>query len=171
MKAGISMTQEDYMKEALLEAEKAYALDEVPIGAVIVYRDEIIGRGYNLRNTRKHPLAHAELDAIDQAARVIGDWRLEECQLYVTLEPCPMCAGAIVQARIPKLLFGAKNPKAGSAGSIMNILQEPKFNHQVEVIEGILQDECSDILKKFFKESRRKSSNKNPESNLYNIPI
>lgn len=145
-----------FMQEALSLAKKAKDLDEVPIGAVIVFNDKIIAKGYNQRNTKKNPLAHAEIQAIEEAAKVIGDWRLEGCSIYVTLEPCPMCAGAIVQARIDKIIFGTRNPKAGCGGSIINILDEPKFNHQVEIVEGICQEECSKILKDFFAKMRNK---------------
>ncbi len=143
-----------YMKAALAQAKKAYKLGEVPIGCVIVYEDRIIGRGYNRRNTDKTPLAHAEITAIKRAGKVVNDWRLEGCKLYVTLEPCQMCSGAIVQARIPEVIMGAVNPKAGCAGSVMDILNNPDFNHQVEVKKGILQEECSALLKKFFVELR-----------------
>lgn len=150
-----SMNQhEKYMKDALKQAKKAYALGEVPIGCVIVYQDKIIGRGYNRRNTDKNTLSHAEITAINKASKYIGDWRLEECTLYVTLEPCQMCAGAIVQARIPEVVIGCMNPKAGCAGSILNILQMPAFNHQVNITKGILEDTCSDMLTTFFKELR-----------------
>ena len=142
------------MREALKQARKAYALGEVPIGCVIVYEDKIISRGYNRRNTDKNTLAHAEITAINRASKIIGDWRLEECTLYVTLEPCQMCAGAIVQARIPEVVMGCMNPKAGCAGSILNILDMPQFNHQVSVTRGILEQECSDLLKTFFAELR-----------------
>lgn len=145
---------EKYMKDALKQAKKAYALGEVPIGCVIVYLDKIIGRGYNRRNTDKNTLSHAEITAINKASKYIGDWRLEECTLYVTLEPCQMCAGAIVQARIPEVVIGCMNPKAGCAGSILNILQMPAFNHQVNITKGILEDTCSDMLTTFFKELR-----------------
>ncbi len=145
---------EKYMKDALKQAKKAYALGEVPIGCVIVYQDKIIGRGYNRRNTDKNTLSHAEITAINKASKYIGDWRLEECTLYVTLEPCQMCAGAIVQARIPEVVIGCTNPKAGCAGSILNILQMPAFNHQVNITKGILEDTCSDMLTTFFKELR-----------------
>lgn len=145
---------EKYMKAALTQAKKALALGEVPIGCVIVYEDRIIGRGYNRRNTDKNTLAHAEITAINKASKKIGDWRLEECTLYVTLEPCQMCAGAIVQARIPKVVMGCMNPKAGCAGSILNILQVPEFNHQVESVRGVLEEECSNMLKVFFKDLR-----------------
>ncbi len=148
---------EKYMKAALKEAKKAISLGEVPIGCVIVYNDKIIGRGYNRRNTDKSVLCHAEITAIKKACKKIGDWRLEECTLYVTLEPCQMCAGAIVQSRIPRVVMGAMNPKAGCAGSILNILENPEFNHQVEVTRGILNDECSNILKEFFTELRKRN--------------
>lgn len=152
------MEQEKYMKEALKEAKKAFDCGEVPIGAVMVREDEIIARGYNLRNTKKNPLCHAEIDVIHQSAEVVGDWRLEDCVLYVTVEPCPMCAGAIVQARIPKVVFGTRNSKAGCAGSVLDILNEPRFNHQVEVQEGILQEECAEIMKLFFQRFRKNKS-------------
>ena len=150
----IKSVEEKYMKEALKQAKKAYALGEVPIGCVIVHEGKIIGRGYNRRNTDKNTLAHAEITAINKASKVIGDWRLEECTLYVTLEPCQMCAGAIVQARIPEVVMGCMNPKAGCAGSILNILEMPQFNHQVKVTRGILEAECSQMLKTFFEELR-----------------
>lgn len=153
----ISSIQEKYMREALKQAKKAYALGEVPIGCVIVHAGKIIGRGYNRRNTDKNTLAHAEITAIKKASKVIGDWRLEECTLYVTLEPCQMCAGAIVQARIPEVVLGSMNPKAGCAGSILNILEMPEFNHQVCVTRGILEEECSKLLKQFFAELRERN--------------
>lgn len=149
--------QEKYMKEALKQAKKAYALGEVPIGCVIVHEGKIIGRGYNRRNTDKNTLSHAEITAIRKASKIIGDWRLEECTLYVTLEPCQMCAGAIVQARIPEVVMGCMNPKAGCAGSILNILEMPQFNHQVTVSRGILEEECSEMLKTFFTELRERN--------------
>lgn len=145
---------EKYMREALKQAKKAYALGEVPIGCVIVCQDKIIGRGYNRRNTDKNTLSHAEITAINKASKYIGDWRLEECTLYVTLEPCQMCSGAIVQARIPEVVIGCMNPKAGCAGSILNILQMPAFNHQVNITKGVLEEACSDMLTTFFKELR-----------------
>ncbi|NMA84386.1 MAG: nucleoside deaminase [Epulopiscium sp.] len=154
---------EKYMKKAILLARKAFEQGEVPIGALIVYKGEIIGQGFNQRNTKKNPLAHAEIQAIYEAAQHIGDWRLEECQIYITLEPCPMCAGAIIQARIPQVILGAKNPKAGCGGSILNILQEPKLNHQAEIIRGVLQEEASTMLKEFFKELRKPNSFLNGE--------
>lgn len=154
----LCMTEDDkYMKEAMKQARKAYALGEVPIGCVIVRDGKIIGRGYNRRNTDKNTLAHAEITAINKASKVIGDWRLEECTLYVTLEPCQMCAGAIVQARIPKVVMACMNPKAGCAGSILNILDMPQFNHQVETVKGVLEEECSRMLKEFFVELRARN--------------
>ncbi len=152
----IFANHEYYMRQALKEAKKAYKLGEVPIGCVIVYEDKIIGRGYNRRNTDKSTLAHAEITAIKKASKIIGDWRLEDCTLYVTLEPCQMCSGAIVQARISTVVMGCMNPKAGCAGSILNILDMPKFNHQVHTIRGILEEECSQMLTTFFKELRIK---------------
>ena len=143
-----------YMRAALREAKKAYALGEVPIGCVIVRDRKIIARGYNRRNTDTSTLSHAELTAIRKASRKAGDWRLEDCTLYVTLEPCQMCAGAIVQARIPRVVMACMNPKAGCAGSVLNILDMPEFNHQVEVTRGVLEQECSAILTQFFKELR-----------------
>lgn len=148
---------EKYMKEALKQADKAYRLGEVPIGCIIVYQDKIIGRGYNKRNTKKTTLAHAELIAIEKASKTMGDWRLEDCIMYVTLEPCQMCAGAIVQARIKQVVVGTMNPKAGCAGSILNLLQMEEFNHQTELITGILEKECTQILRNFFKELRSRN--------------
>ncbi len=151
------MTREEkYMKEALKQAKKARDIEEVPIGCVIVYQDKIIGRGYNRRRIDKNTLSHAELNAIKKASKKLGDWRLDDCEMYVTLEPCQMCAGAIVQSRIKKVYIGCMNPKAGCAGSILNLLQIEKFNHQVEIIKGILEDECSSIMKEFFKNLRIK---------------
>ena len=147
-------TEERYMKEAIRQAKKAAALHEVPIGCVIVCGDRIIGRGYNRRMTDHSSLAHAEITAIRKACRVMGDWRLEDCTLYVTLEPCPMCAGAIVQSRIPKVVMACRNPKAGCAGSVVDLFHQEKLNHQVEVREGILQEECQDLLKSFFRALR-----------------
>lgn len=153
----ITSIQEKYMREALKQARKAYSLGEVPIGCVIVHEGRIIGRGYNRRNTDKSTLAHAEITAIRKAGRVIGDWRLEECTLYVTLEPCQMCAGAIVQARIPEVVMGCMNPKAGCAGSILNLLEMPQFNHQASVTRGVLGQECGELLKRFFTELRERN--------------
>ena len=116
---------------------------------------EIIARGHNLRNTAKNPLRHAEIDIINETAGIVGDWRLEDCTLYVTVEPCPMCAGAIVQARIPKVVFGTRNSKAGCSGSVLDVLHEPKLNHQVETEEGILQEECAEIMRRFFRRFRK----------------
>ena len=146
--------EEKYMKAAIREAKKAWALGEVPIGCVIVHDGQVIGRGYNRRNTDKSTLAHAEITAIKRASKKLGDWRLEDCTLYVTLEPCQMCAGAIVQARIPEVIIGCMNPKAGCAGSIYNLLQEPAFNHQVSLFKGVLEEECSQMLKDFFRSLR-----------------
>lgn len=151
------MTQDEkYMKEAIKQAKKAYALDEVPIGCVIVQNDKIIARGYNRRNTDKNTLAHAEITAIKKASKKTGDWRLEDCTLYVTLEPCQMCAGAIVQSRMGKVVIASMNPKAGCAGSVINLLQMAQFNHQVEIERGILDQECSKMLSNFFKELRKR---------------
>lgn len=147
---------EKYMKLAIKQAKKAAAIDEVPIGCVIVHDGKIIGRGYNRRNTDKSTLAHAEIIAIKKASKVLGDWRLEECTMYVTLEPCQMCAGAIVQARIPRVVIGSMNPKAGCCGSVLNLLQVEKFNHQVETQTGVLAEECSSMLTEFFRNLRLK---------------
>lgn len=155
------MTQDEkYMKEAIRQAKKAYALEEVPIGCVIVQNDKIIARGYNRRNTDKNTLAHAEISAIKKAAKKTGDWRLEDCTMYVTLEPCQMCAGAIVQSRLKKVVIGSMNPKAGCAGSVINLLQMKQFNHQVEMETGVLQEECSAMLSGFFLELRAKKKQK-----------
>ncbi len=151
------MTQDEkYMKEAIRQAKKAYALGEVPIGCVIVQGDQIVGRGYNRRTIDKNTIAHAETIAIRRANKKVGDWRLEDCTMYVTLEPCQMCSGAIVQSRMKKVVIGCMNPKAGCAGSILNLLQMDAFNHQVEVERGVLEDECSQMMKDFFKELRAK---------------
>ncbi len=146
--------QEKYMRAAIRQAKKAYGLGEVPIGCVIVYEGKIIGRGYNRRNTDKNTLAHAEITAINKASKKVGDWRLEGCTLYVTLEPCQMCAGAIVQARIDEVVMGSMNPKAGCGGSVLNLLEMPEFNHQVRVTRGVLEEESSLLLTQFFKELR-----------------
>ena len=148
--------EEKFMRAAIREAKKAYALDEVPIGCVIVREEKIIARGYNRRNTGKNTLAHAELSAIKKASKKCGDWRLEDCTMYVTLEPCQMCAGAIVQSRMKKVVIGANNPKAGCAGSVLNLLQMAAFNHQVEIEKGVLEEECSSMLSDFFRELREK---------------
>ena len=143
--------EEKYMKAAIREAKKAAAINEVPIGCIIVHQDKVIARGYNRRIVDKNVLSHAEIIAIRKACKKMGDWRLEDCTMYVTLEPCPMCAGAIVQARIPKVIMGCRNPKAGCAGSVLDILHQSGLNHQVETETGILEEECSKLLKNFFK--------------------
>lgn len=149
-------TEEKFMKAAIREAKKAYVLDEVPIGCVIVREEKIIARGYNRRNTEGNTLAHAELTAIKKASKKTGDWRLEDCTMYVTLEPCQMCAGALVQSRMKKVVIGCMNAKAGCAGSVLNLLQMAQFNHQVEIERGVLEEECSALLSLFFKELREK---------------
>ena len=149
---------EKYMRAAIGQARKAGATGEVPIGCVIVYEDKIIARGYNRRTIDKNVLSHAEIIAIKKACKKMGDWRLEGCTMYVTLEPCPMCAGAIVQARIPKVVIGCMNPKAGCAGSVLDLLHEDGFNHQVEMENGVLEEECSRLMKDFFKALREKKA-------------
>ena len=155
---------EYYMRKAMELARRGEALGEVPLGCDIEHDGKIIGRGYSRRKTDKSTLSHAELIAIKKADKKIGDWRLEECTLYVTLEPCQMCAGAIVQARIPRVVMACKNPKAGCAGSILDLLHEPRFNHQVEVVEGILEEECSKMLSDFFKALRVRLKTENTDS-------
>ncbi len=145
---------EKYMREAIRQAKKAYVKNETPIGCVIVSDGRIIARGYNKRNEKKNTLAHAEIIAIHKASRVVGDWRLEDCTMYVTLEPCPMCAGAIVQARIPRIVIGSMNAKAGCAGSVVNLLHMEGFNHKVEVQTGVLGEECGQMMSGFFRELR-----------------
>lgn len=157
----IQKKKEKYMKEAIKQARKAESNKDVPIGCVIVYNDKIIARGYNRRNVDKTTLAHAEILAIKKASKYLGDWRLEECTMYVTLEPCQMCAGAIVQARIPHVVIGCMNPKAGCAGSIINLLDMKQFNHQVEVERGVLEEECSFMMKDFFAWLRESKKTKN----------
>lgn len=149
-------TDEKFMKQALLQAKKAKELGEVPIGCVIVQDGKVIGRGYNRRNTDKSTLSHAEITAIRKASKKLNDWRLEECTLYVTLEPCQMCAGAIVQARVKEVAIGAMNPKAGCAGSILNLFTMKQFNHQVQTTYGVCEEECSQILKQFFAGLRKR---------------
>jgi len=149
------LTDELFMAEALIEARRAYDMGEVPIGCVITQNGKIIARAANERATRANALSHAEILAIDDACKTVGDWRLENCRLYVTIEPCPMCAGAIIQARIPTVVYGAKNPKAGCAGSILNILEEPRFNHQAQVISGAREEECAGLMKEFFTRFRK----------------
>lgn len=151
------MDLEFYMDKALEQAEMAREIDEVPIGCVIVYEDKIIGKGYNRRNTEKNVLAHAEIIAINEACGFMKDWRLEDCTLFVTVEPCPMCSGAILQSRVKRVVFGTRNAKAGCCGSILNVVDDDRFNHRVEIVEGIRQEECSNIMKEFFKEKRRKN--------------
>ena len=148
--------QEKFMKEAIRQAKKAYLLEEVPIGCVIVHEGKIIARGYNRRNTDRNTLSHAELIAIRKAAKKLGDWRLEECTMYVTLEPCQMCAGAMMQARLTEAVIGCMNPKAGCAGSVLNILEMDGFNHKVQVTRGVLEEECSQMMSQFFRELREK---------------
>lgn len=161
-KGGMSVEEEmrnehiQYMEMAIEEAKNAFELDETPIGALIVHEGKVIGRACNRRNTDKNSLAHAEIMAIDEACKHIGDWRLEECTIYITLEPCPMCAGAIVQARIPRVVYGASSPKAGFGGSVINILQMEELNHRCEVIRGICEEESSSLLKEYFKKMRQK---------------
>ena len=156
----VEKIKEKYMREALKQAKKAEKIDEVPIGCVIVYEDKIIARGYNRRNADKNTLSHAELIAIKKASKKLGDWRLEGCEMYVTLEPCQMCSGAIVQSRIDKVYIGCMNSKAGCAGSVLNLLQIDRFNHQVEIEKGILEDECSNIISSFFKNLRKSKKDK-----------
>lgn len=150
-------TDEKYMRAALGQAKKAYAIGEVPIGAVVVHDGKIIGRGYNRRNTDRNTLSHAEITAIRKASKNIHDWRLEGCTIYVTLEPCPMCAGAIVQSRTDRCVYACASDKSGSAGTVLNILDTPGFNHQVEITSGVLEDECQALLKKFFRELRKRT--------------
>ena len=154
---------EKYMKEAIRQAKKAAAIGDVPIGCVIVSEGKIIARGYNKRNKMGTVLAHAELLAMSKACKKTGDWRLEECTMYITLEPCQMCAGAIVQARIPRVVIGSMNPKAGCAGSVLNLLEMEGFNHQVSVTRDVLREECSKMLSDFFRELRKKQKEKTKE--------
>lgn len=158
---------EKYMREALRQAKKAYAKNETPIGCVIVCGEKIIARGYNKRNEKKNTLAHAEISAINKASRTVGDWRLEDCTMYVTLEPCPMCAGAIVQARIKRVVIGSMNPKAGCAGSVVNLLQMEGFNHKAEVRCGVLEKECSGMMSGFFRELRLRKKEKGKEKSFF----
>lgn len=151
---------EKFMKAAITQARKAYAIDEVPIGCVIVQNDKIIARGYNRRNIDKNTLAHAELSAIRKASKKTGDWRLEDCTMYVTLEPCQMCAGAIVQSRMKRVVIGSMNAKAGCAGSVLNLLQMQQFNHQVGITQGVREEECSQMLSQFFRELRERKKRK-----------
>ncbi|GGF17071.1 tRNA-specific adenosine deaminase [Halobacillus andaensis] len=153
-------TDEYYMSLALEQANIAEAMGEVPIGAVIVHNDEVIASGYNKRETSQLASSHAEFIAIEKANQVLGSWRLEDCTLYVTLEPCPMCAGAIVQSRVPRVVYGAADPKAGCAGTLMNLLQEERFNHQCEVESDVLGAQCGQILSQFFRELRENRKKK-----------
>lgn len=165
---------EYWMRLAIEEARKAEAIGEVPIGAVIVRGGEVIGRGYNLRETTHDATAHAEMIAIREASEHIGAWRLLDCTLYVTLEPCPMCAGAIVQGRVPLVVYGTPDPKAGCAGTLMNLLQEPRFNHRTELIQGVLQEECGEMLSNFFRGLRlrmkERKALRRSEADLLNEP-
>ena len=156
--------KEFFMREALKEAQKAYDQAEVPIGAVVVLNGEIIGRGYNIREKEQDATLHAEIKAIRQANQHLGSWRLEDCELFVTLEPCPMCSGAMILARLKKVTFGAFDSKAGTAGTFMNLLQDERFNHQVEVEQGILEDECKEILQTFFKGLRERNKQRKQEA-------
>ncbi|MEG9299096.1 tRNA adenosine(34) deaminase TadA [Mangrovibacillus sp. Mu-81] len=160
--------EENFMMEALKEAEKARGINEVPIGAVVVMGDEIIGRGYNLRETTQNAITHAETLAIQEACEKAGTWRLEGAELYVTLEPCPMCSGAIILSRIEKVVYGAPDPKAGCAGTLMNLLDDSRFNHQCEVIPGVLEELCGAILSDFFRglRARKKEEKRNKRSSL-----
>ena len=155
------MTDEEYMREALSLAEKAFELGEVPVGAVAVWEGKIVGRGMNLRETDKNALRHAEIMAIDEACKNLGGWRLWKCDLYVTLEPCPMCAGAIINSRVKRVIYGASDPKAGSCGSLTNLFEMP-YNHKPEVVSGVLEEECSGILSEFFAKLRAKRKKENP---------
>ncbi|GAK11952.1 LOW QUALITY PROTEIN: tRNA-specific adenosine-34 deaminase [Geomicrobium sp. JCM 19039] len=152
---------EYYMRLALEEAMKAARIDEVPIGAVLVYEGEVIAKAHNRREHDQHTFSHAECVVIREGNAHVGSWRLEECTLYVTLEPCPMCAGALLQAGVPRVVFGARDPKAGATGSLYNLLDDERFNHRSEVIGGVLENECGTMLSSFFKELReRKKRNK-----------
>lgn len=150
------MKHAGYMWEAIAEAEKAYTIGEVPIGAVVVLNDQIIGRGHNLRETLKDSTAHAEIVAMREAAQQIGDWRLDGSTVYCTVEPCPMCAGAMIQFRVKTLIYGTQDLKAGAVDSIIDVLREPRFNHQVAVVSGVLEEECREIIQRFFRELRDK---------------
>lgn len=147
---------EQFMQEAISEALKAKQIGEVPIGAVIVVDDQIVSCAHNLRESEQRSIAHAELLAIDEACKMTGSWRLEDAVLYVTLEPCPMCAGAIVLSRVKKVVFGAYDPKGGCAGTLMNLLDDERFNHQSEVIGGVLENECGELLSQFFRDLRQR---------------
>jgi tRNA(adenine34) deaminase len=148
-------SDEAWMLEALELARAAAALGEVPIGALVVRAGEVVGRGFNRRETDRDPLAHAEILAVREAARAVGGWRLTGCTLYVTLEPCPMCAGALVNARVDRLVYGAADPKAGYCGTLGNLVQDPRLNHRLAVTAGVLEGECAAVLRTFFAELRR----------------
>ncbi|AZP92263.1 tRNA adenosine(34) deaminase TadA [Enterococcus mundtii] len=148
--------KEEWMRVAIEEAKKAEALAEVPIGAIVVHQGQVIGRGHNLRETTQNATTHAEMIAIQEACKAIGSWRLEETQLYVTLEPCPMCSGAMILSRVKEVYFGAYDPKGGTAGTLMNLLEDERFNHQADVEGGILEEECGELLSMFFRELRAK---------------
>ncbi len=163
------MNHEYFMKQALLEAERALALGEVPVGAILVSGDDILARAYNLRETIKDPTAHAEILALKRAAMILGRWRLSDTTMYVTLEPCPMCAGALVQARVPVLVFGAMDPKAGAAGSVLNLVQSPALNHRMEVIGGICEEECRGLMDQFFAHLRDRGSRSEPSRSVKNV--
>ena len=162
-------TNEKYMRAAIRQAKKAYEIGEVPIGCVIVYQDKIIARGYNRRNTDKNTLSHAEMTAINKASKKMGDWRLEGCTMYVTLEPCQMCAGATVQSRMDKVVIGSMSPKAGCAGSVLNIMQMEEFNHQVEIVTGVLEQECSQLLSGFFVDLRIRNKEEKEQKNQMSL--
>ena len=155
------MTEDErFMRQAITQAKKALKNGDVPIGCVIVREGKVIARGYNRRNKDRQSLAHAELMAIKKASKILGDWRLEDCKMYVTLEPCQMCSGAIVQARMPEVIMGCMNPKAGCAGSVINLLDMEGFNHRVKITKGVLEKECSEMLTDFFKEMREREKKK-----------
>lgn len=153
-----------FMRAAMVEAQKAYLIGEVPIGAVVVHDGIIIGRGHNLREHLNDGIAHAEIIAIEEACRYLNSWRLIDCDLYVTIEPCIMCSGAIINTRIKNVCFGSRDPKAGAAKSLYSVLEDSRLNHQVNVVEGVLADESSQIMKDFFKAARRKRKNKTGNS-------
>jgi CMP/dCMP deaminase zinc-binding len=152
--------QKEYMRAALNEAKKAYKKEEVPVGVVIVKEGKIIAKAHNLKESKKDTTCHAEILAIKKASKKLNSWRLENCEMYVTLEPCPMCAGALIQARIKKVYIGTMDYKTGACGSVFNLLEDYTFNHKVECESGILKEECEKILQDFFKELRKKKNNK-----------
>jgi len=163
----VEVSQDEfYMNEAIIEAKKAAEAGEVPIGAIIVLNGDIIARAHNLRETEQSSIAHAEVLAINDACKKLGTWRLEEAELYVTLEPCPMCAGAIMLSRIKRVVYGAVDPKGGCAGTFMNLLQDERFNHQSEVVTGILKEECGSLLSEFFRELRERKKQQRKMKNL-----